>query len=262
MRKYKINEQGRVVALRDFGDVKAGDVGGFVRGEHNLSQDGNCWIYNDATVEDDAQVCGNARVRDHAQVLVRACISGNAQVSGHAYITNDVRVLDEAHVCDNAILYDHVRVVGASIVRGGAIISMLVSISGNAVISGNARMSDRVIATDNSKVYDNAIIFGDVKLGGAAEVCGDTSIRAGRYNFNVANNPLKAYCINNGVVLNKSGNLIAYRRAEIYCGEELHVSHAAYWESPLVEVEVHPSDVISYVKGRLHVKALKVIRPV
>ena len=32
----------RIRALRDFGDVKAGDLGGFIESEGNLSHDGEC----------------------------------------------------------------------------------------------------------------------------------------------------------------------------------------------------------------------------
>ena len=32
----------RVKALRDFNDVKKGDIGGYVEGEKNLSQYGDC----------------------------------------------------------------------------------------------------------------------------------------------------------------------------------------------------------------------------
>ena len=58
----------RVKALRDFNDVKKGDIGGYVEGEKNLSQLGDCWIYdnariyNNAVIRDDARVCDNARI--------------------------------------------------------------------------------------------------------------------------------------------------------------------------------------------------------
>ena len=50
----------RIKALKDFGDVKAGDLGGYIEKELNLSQGGNCWV------SDNAVVLGNARVRDNA----------------------------------------------------------------------------------------------------------------------------------------------------------------------------------------------------
>ena len=53
MKKYEIVNK-RVKALRDFADIRKGDVGGFVDGEHNLSHEGNCWIYDCAEVYDTA----------------------------------------------------------------------------------------------------------------------------------------------------------------------------------------------------------------
>lgn len=34
----------RIEALKDFGDVKAGDLGGYIESEDNLSRDGNAWV--------------------------------------------------------------------------------------------------------------------------------------------------------------------------------------------------------------------------
>lgn len=42
----------RIRALRDFSNVKAGDVGGFVTSEKNLSHKGDCWVSGNARVTD------------------------------------------------------------------------------------------------------------------------------------------------------------------------------------------------------------------
>ena len=68
MKKYEINSENRVVALIDFGNVKTGDVGGFVESENNLSHDGLCWVFGNAQVFGDARVFGNARVLGDAKV--------------------------------------------------------------------------------------------------------------------------------------------------------------------------------------------------
>lgn len=47
----------RIRALRDFGDVKAGDLGGFIEKESNLSHDGDAWVSGDARVESDNDIC-------------------------------------------------------------------------------------------------------------------------------------------------------------------------------------------------------------
>ena len=70
----------RIKALIEFGNVKAGDLGGYIEKEENLSHMGNAWVSGDA------QVSGNARVFGNAWV------SGNARVSGDAWIYGDARV--------------------------------------------------------------------------------------------------------------------------------------------------------------------------
>lgn len=60
----------RIIALRDFGEVKKGDLGGFIEKESNLAHDWNCWIYNDAVVYGDAKVCGDAKVEKKSDYIV------------------------------------------------------------------------------------------------------------------------------------------------------------------------------------------------
>ena len=62
----------RIEALKDFGDVKAGDLGGYIESEDNLSHYGNAWVY------DNASVYGNASVSGNASVGGNACIRGDA----------------------------------------------------------------------------------------------------------------------------------------------------------------------------------------
>ena len=74
----------RIRAVRDierFG-VKAGDKGGWIEAEHNLSQEGNAWVCGNAWISGNAWVYGNARVYGNAWVYGNACVYGNAQVFG------------------------------------------------------------------------------------------------------------------------------------------------------------------------------------
>ena len=50
----------RIVAARDFGNIKAGTVGGFIESMENLSHEGNCWVADDARVYGRAKVGGDA----------------------------------------------------------------------------------------------------------------------------------------------------------------------------------------------------------
>ena len=86
MKKYELTKETKVIggktlfrirALRSFGDIKAGDLGGFIENERNLSHEGNAWVSGDARVEDNARVDGDAWV------------DGNAQVSGDGLINSN-----------------------------------------------------------------------------------------------------------------------------------------------------------------------------
>lgn len=93
MKKFELttepitNEAGkklfRIKALIDFGDVKAGELGGYVEKEGNVSQDGNAWVFGNAQVCSNAKVCGNAEVSGNTQVSGDTQVSDNAKVSGN-----------------------------------------------------------------------------------------------------------------------------------------------------------------------------------
>ena len=79
----------RIKALIEFGNVKAGDLGGYIEKEENLSHMGNAWVSGNAQVSGDAWVSGNARVSGDAQVSGNARVFGNAQVFGDARVSGD-----------------------------------------------------------------------------------------------------------------------------------------------------------------------------
>ena len=88
----------RIVALKSFLTVEAGDLGGYIESEQNLYQSGNAWVYDNARVYDNALIYGNARVYDNALIY------GNAWVSGDALVYDNARVSGDARVCDNALV--------------------------------------------------------------------------------------------------------------------------------------------------------------
>ena len=58
----------RIRALKSFGDVRTGDIGGFVQFEANLSQEGDCWVYGDSRVYLGGRVEGDEQFRDYARM--------------------------------------------------------------------------------------------------------------------------------------------------------------------------------------------------
>ena len=56
----------RIRALKNFKDVEAGDLGGWVSSEENLSQEGYCWVYDEAKCMDDARMYDNSIMRNNS----------------------------------------------------------------------------------------------------------------------------------------------------------------------------------------------------
>ena len=139
----------QIKALVSFGDVTAGDLGGYIEKEENLSHNGDAWIsgdaqvYGDARVSGNAQVCGNAQVYGNARVCDDALVCGDARVSGDAWVYGDALVCGDAQVCGNAQVYGNAWVYGDARVSGDA------WVSGDALVCGDAQ------------VYGDALVYGN-----------------------------------------------------------------------------------------------------
>ena len=140
-KKYKLTDECitidgrklyRIEALKDFRWVKKGYKGGFIGSEVNLSQYGDCWVWDDAKVWGDARVRGNAKVYDNAAVWGDAKVYGNAAVWGNAEVFGDAEVCGNARVRGNAAVYGDARVYGNAKVYGDA------RVYGNAEVVNNA----------------------------------------------------------------------------------------------------------------------------
>ena len=126
-KKYKLTDETTVVhgditlyriqALRDFGDVKKGDLGGFVESEENLFHRGDSWVYDNAKVFGNAHVFINAKVYGNAKVFDNASVLDNAQIYDDAFIHGDALICGNTHVNGNT------RIFGKFCIDGDAHIS-------------------------------------------------------------------------------------------------------------------------------------------
>ena len=149
----------RIKALKDFSNVKAGDLGGWVEKEDNLSQIGDAWIGGDAKVHDNAVVCDDAWVYDNAEVYGRA------------------KVFCKAVVYENAKVYDHADVYSRARVFGNAEICGNAFVLGYAEIYENAKVYDHADVYNHARVFGNAEICGNAFVRGYAEICGDAVVK-------------------------------------------------------------------------------------
>ncbi len=119
----------RIRALKSFGNVKKGDLGGFVEGYHNLSQDGNCWIYDGSICCNNAKVSDNAKLKGFSTMIDDSALTDNAVVDKHSILTHS------SIVCNNANVKNHSLITFNAIVEGDCVINKC-SISSNGVVGG------------------------------------------------------------------------------------------------------------------------------
>ena len=136
----------RIRALRDIGsEVKAGDLGGFVESESNLSAEAgdDAWIFGDAIAAGEGYVDESSVLRD------RAIVCGHAYVSKGAEMSGDSRAEDDAYI-------------------RGARLSRCARASGNSMILQSTDTQVSPILTGSCVVYGKVI--GDIMLAGTVVV--------------------------------------------------------------------------------------------
>lgn len=134
--KYEGRKLYRIKALKNFYDVKKGDLGGWVSGENNLSQEGDCWIYNEAKCMDSSKIYDDGRMYDNSKMYGNSTMYENTIIYG------------------NSAMYDH------SIMRGYSI------------MYGNSRMFGHSTMRDYSKMYENSVMRGVSMMIGHSMMCG------------------------------------------------------------------------------------------
>lgn len=146
----------RIRALRDMGaEVRAGDLGGFVESESNLSFEPG----DDAWIFDNAIACNNAYVDKGSCLRGEAVACDNAYVSHGSVMTGHSRAEDNAYI-RGAVLSAHARASGKSMILHSQDTLAVPLLSGQCAVYGK--------------------VSGDVRLTGTAlvisgeEICNDT----------------------------------------------------------------------------------------
>jgi carbonic anhydrase/acetyltransferase-like protein (isoleucine patch superfamily) len=264
----------RIRALRDFGDVKKGDLGGFVEREGNLSHAGNAWISGNAKVRDNACVLDDAIVSGSALICDEALISGDAQVHGTVIISNN------ATICNNAKIYGNARVCGKAVVDENAEVYDNALIEGRALVKtsqvcGCSYVAGTAVITDGGKVSQNQhVCSGVVKTDLSKDLAASIRLQC---NLPVINNKVVAYKLVRPDFTSFYDTNFKYEvgkiiEAESYdltlqsCAAGLHFSNLNYWESAIrgdficLEAEIDLDDVITVQEGKIRCKRAKILR--
>ncbi len=151
----------RIRALRDIcGEIRAGDIGGFVESESNLSAEpGDCaWIFDDAIACGSAYVSkgsvmgGHSRAEDNTY-LRGASMTGKAMASGNAQIIHDPHTMGTPILSGNCKVYGTVQ--GDIRITGSAVILPCEEVRNDTrdtfVLSGKSRSVIRSIGREALK---------------------------------------------------------------------------------------------------------------
>ncbi len=131
----------RIRALQDFTcidgfEVHKGDLGGYIEGEHNLSQGGLSWIRDHGSVQGLGLVRDNGLVRDHGLVAHCGEVRGNGIVRDYGGVIENGRVGGDGEVFDNGVVrYQGSVFVGMRVGKGAYIFRpgnvLTVGVAGN-----------------------------------------------------------------------------------------------------------------------------------
>lgn len=148
----------RIIAIRNFGDIKKGEIGGFVESERNLSHNGNCWIHDDAKVYEKAKVYGDAQIYDHSMVYGKAKVYGHAKLFKSSLVTENAKIYGSSCLTGFTAIRHKVRIYGNAKIAD-AMISNKTKVYGNVIVDTGG-----VIIQGNSKIYGSSYISGDTKI--------------------------------------------------------------------------------------------------
>ena len=140
----------RILALKDFSDVKKGDLGGWVEYGNNLSQFDNSWIYDDAEVHGfETKVAGDAQIRDKALITNGSYVGENAKICGET-------VINSSAIFGSSVISDTSRVVNSTIQCDGTICGC--SNINNSRIKGSPYIKNSLVIS--SKTNGNFLAYG------------------------------------------------------------------------------------------------------
>lgn len=254
----------QIVALKDFGIIRKGDLGGWIEDYSNLDQEGKAWVADNAWVYASARVTQNAFIGHMARVAGTARVTDDVVVYGNAYIYGNAEVSGHAYVCGNAHIYGNACVYGNAVIRGNAHIYSfahiydLADVYDNAYVYGCAHVSENALVCGNARICDYSHVGLNVFVGGKAVVCEEmdvsyskiiTDLRTdiiaslrGQCNLLVEGNKVRAYKIVNKDLTSLYDKNFTYKIGEVVeaenpsetkasCASGLHFSNLTYWDS-------------------------------
>lgn len=153
----------RIRALKNFRNVKAGDLGGWVSDKYNLSQEGECWIYDEAKCMDNARMYHNSAMYNNSVMCDFSEMHGCSEMHNYSAMCDNSRMYNCSAMYDNSRIYNDSKMYN------------------NSRMFDNSAMYNNAVMLDNSKMFENSRMYRDSRLKNKEKLCGKLVTKVDRF---------------------------------------------------------------------------------
>ena len=211
--EYKGRTLYRIRALKNFANVKKGDLGGWVCNEYNLSQEGNCWIYDEAKCMEEARVTNDSKMYNYSEMYDYSELYNYSEMHDNSKMYDCAIMFDNSKMFDCAIMFDDSKMFGNS------------EIHDDSKMFGNSEIHDDSKMYGNARMYDNSAMYGDARMHCEEKLYGELISKVDKF-IDISNPKGKIVTgvLKNGEILFNVGNLSEINKEEfldiLYNGNE------------------------------------------
>jgi UDP-3-O-[3-hydroxymyristoyl] glucosamine N-acyltransferase len=184
----------RIRAVRSFGTISEGSIGGYIEYDENLSHNDNCWVADNAIAAGESRVRRNALLRDNAYIDDHVVVSDETIIQNNSILRDDVLVYGHAVIGSQSFLTGSVTVCGhvhifciprptcsgknripnlcdLVTVKDFSRLEGKISLHDHCIVGGNSILRDSVRIIEHARIEDNAIIEHSACIGDHALIC-------------------------------------------------------------------------------------------
>lgn len=166
----------QIRALQNFNNVKAGDLGGFIEKESNLSQKGICWVYDSAKVYGGVKLMGTSVVSDEAVVTgtasIKACvIEDNSMFNASGDVEGVLLMYDDSYLSGDVNIMGNLTMTDSSSIRGS------IDCAGKIVMTDSSSIKDTLNCSGTLSMSDDSSMSGSSSIYGMLSMCDDTAVK-------------------------------------------------------------------------------------
>ena len=120
-KKYEFTGETKIYKgreLRRIRRIKDGLIGGWIESERNLSQKGDCFVYDEGMVYGNGKVYGNGMVFHNGMIFGNGVVYDKGLIYGNGVVCDNGKVFGYGEVCDNGRVCKNGLVHGDGVVFG------------------------------------------------------------------------------------------------------------------------------------------------